>query len=119
LTGTTVTARLVDGWRHYPYLDRPAEFATVLEECHRGAMPEVPVSMDDMAFFNPRTKTGRLAAMRRAGLPVPPGWWMPPAALENGSAARLFASLPGDGRYAVRSSAAREDQDGRTAAGVY
>src|SRR5437588_10678767 len=55
--------------------------------------------------------------MRRAGLPVPGGWWVPQAALENGSAERLFRSL--GGRYAVRSSSHREDQADRTAAGVF
>jgi pimeloyl-ACP methyl ester carboxylesterase len=119
LAAAPVTARLVPAWRHYPYMDRPQEFAEVLAECDRAAVLDVPVSLDHLTVFSPRSKAGRLATMRRAGLPVPPGWWIPPAALENGSAARLFATLPRAARYAVRSSAAREDQVDRIAAGVY
>lgn len=112
-----VTARLVPGWRHYPYLDWPAAFAEVLAECAEDLLPTAPVALDQLYHYRPRTKAGRLAGMRRAGLPVPPGWWIPPVALENGSAERLFRGLRG--RYAVRSSSHREDQAGHTAAGVF
>jgi pimeloyl-ACP methyl ester carboxylesterase/phosphohistidine swiveling domain-containing protein len=117
LANAPVTARLVPGWRHYPYLDHPEAFAGVLAECAADRLPEEPCSLDALHFYCPRTKAGRLAGMRRAGLPVPHGWWVPPAALENGTAARLFQGL--QGRYAVRSSANVEDQADHTAAGVF
>jgi pimeloyl-ACP methyl ester carboxylesterase/phosphohistidine swiveling domain-containing protein len=114
-----VMARVVPEWRHYPYLDRPAEFAAVLAACAAEDAPRESVSLDALQPFHPRTKAGRLASLLRAGLPVPAGWWVPPEALANGSAARLFATLPRDHRYAVRSSALAEDQTERTAAGVF
>jgi pimeloyl-ACP methyl ester carboxylesterase/phosphohistidine swiveling domain-containing protein len=119
LAGALVTACIVPHWRHYPYMDRPAEFSAMLEVCHRALPAQGPVSLDDLTCFPARSKAGRLALMRASGLPVPPGWWIPQAALENGTAERLFVSLPSEGRYAARSSAAGEDQIGRTAAGVY
>jgi pimeloyl-ACP methyl ester carboxylesterase/phosphohistidine swiveling domain-containing protein len=146
-----VIARVEPEWRHYPFLDRPAEFAAVLAACvaecagappdrpptadrqeggrlwrsavggpsSPAALPQEPIALDALRTFRPRTKAGRLAALRRAGLPVPAGWWVPPEALANGSASRLFATLPRDRRYAVRSSAVDEDQAERTAAGIF
>ncbi|MBS0243791.1 MAG: YidC/Oxa1 family membrane protein insertase, partial [Proteobacteria bacterium] len=73
-------------------------------------------------------KAQRLGAMRRSGLPVPPGLvltpdfvrrWQAAAAEDRGRLVRAVSRAAGRGLVAVRSSAAAEDLTGASHAGVY
>ncbi|HET7293309.1 MAG TPA: PEP/pyruvate-binding domain-containing protein, partial [Vicinamibacteria bacterium] len=65
------------------------------------------------------SKAAALAALRQAGLPVPPGFVLCADAVADGHAALRQAYAAFGGRVAVRSSGTSEDLDGASFAGQY
>lgn len=126
LARAPVRTHVEPGWGHYPYLDDPQDFARGLLQSLQDFTAEAlaprldssPTPFLKTVHWNPRSKAGRLIALHRAGLPCPTGTYIP-ANADDFVLRQHLSRLSEQDLWAVRSSAAMEDQLETTGAGQY